>query len=568
MNSPTSQAANISPTPTPGGADGSGRGQHHTEAHDLHALGGVLAAAIRIVASFTLLSRLTGLVRDVLTARIFGDTGVGSAFNAAFQIPNVFRRLFGEGALSAAFLPEYTTLRKTDAGASDQLASLTLRALAVVTGSIVLLVEVALLAVLLIGAPDPERTLSLRLMMLMLPMMPMVCTTAILGGVLQARGRFGPPAAAPLILNLAMIGAALVPFVWRTESREQSAYLVGGAAILASILQIVWSLAALRGLVRWTRVTTGARDAAARVLKRFVPVLLGLGTLQLNTMMDTLIAMWPIWVGPTMFGFAVTLDDASNSILSYTARLYQFPLGVFGIAVATAVFPLLSRTAAHSLAFVDVLRRGVRLSLFIGIPASIGLIVVREDLVRTMFPGFSLQGLERSALAVACYAPAVWAYSLNHVLTRAFYAKGDTTTPMRVAVAMVGCNFLLNLSLIWPLRESGLALSTGVCAVAQAFIVAGLAKSRLGADVFDGATVKAACRIALVAALMGGAVWLTIRVWPAPSGWWGHFVRLSAATGLGGFSYGVLAFVIRLEELRWLLRRGPAGSAAESMILE
>ncbi|MBN8597489.1 MAG: murein biosynthesis integral membrane protein MurJ [Planctomycetes bacterium] len=564
MKQPAMNAENTQVNPNPVAADA----PNAQSPHDMHALGGVLAAAIRVVASLTLVSRLTGLVRDVLTAGLFGDTGVGSAFNAAFQIPNVFRRLFGEGALSAAFLPEYTTLRQTSKDAADQLASLTLRALTLTTALIVVVAELALLGVLFFGNNNEERVLSIRLMMLMLPMMPMVCTTAILGGVLQSHGKFGPPAAAPVILNIMMIAAAFIPLIWKGIPKETSAYLVGTAAVIASVLQIAWSVAALRGLVRWTRVTTAARDSAKRVLGRFIPVLLGLGTLQLNTMMDTLIAMWPMLVGPTIFGIAVTLDDSSNSILSYTSRLYQFPLGVFGIAVATAVFPLLSRTAGHSVAFVDVLRRGVRLSLFIGVPASIGLVLVRDDLVHTMFWRFSAEGLERSALVVACFAPAVWAYSLNHVLTRAFYARGDTVTPMRVAVAMVGANFTLNLILIWFLREAGLALSTGICSVAQALIVAWIARTKLEASVFDRATLVGAAKILAVAVLMGLAVWATVHWWPAPTNWRMHFTRLAAATLVGGTSYGILAFAVRLEELRWLVRRAPAGVKMESMMSE
>ncbi|MGH7244221.1 MAG: murein biosynthesis integral membrane protein MurJ [Phycisphaerales bacterium] len=566
----TGPTANLSGTPSTSVTDAPAgmKDSAPDQAHDMHALGGVLAAAIRIVASLTLVSRLTGLVRDVLTAGLFGDTAVGSAFNAGFQIPNIFRRLFGEGALSAAFLPEYTTLRKNSPDAADQLASLTLRALTLTTALIVVVVELALMGVLFWGNNSPDLVLSIRLVMLMLPMMPMVCTTAILGGVLQSHGKFGPPAAAPVILNVMMIAAAFVPLIWKGIPKETSAYLVGASAVAASILQIVWSVVALRGLVRWTRLTSAARDSAKRVLGRFLPVLLGLGTLQLNTMMDTLIAMWPFWVGTTVFGHEVTLDKSSNSILSYASRLYQFPLGVFGIAVATAVFPLLSKTAGHSVAFVDVLRRGVRLSLFIGIPASIGLVVVREDLVRTMFWRFTPEGIDRSALVVACFAPAVWAYSLNHVLTRAFYARGDTVTPMRVAVTMVGANLTLNLILIWYLREAGLALSTGLCAMAQALIVAWVARTKLQANVFDRATLIASAKILVVSFLMGAAVWATVEFWPTPTNWRTSFLRLSIATIVGGLGYGVLTFVCRLEELRWLVRRAPAGVKMESMMAE
>ncbi|HEX8877321.1 MAG TPA: murein biosynthesis integral membrane protein MurJ [Phycisphaerales bacterium] len=537
-----------------------------------HAFGGVLAAAIRVVASFTLLSRFTGLARDLLTARLFGDTAVGSAFNAAFQIPNVFRRLFGEGALSAAFLPEYTTLKREAPDAADQLASLVMRLLTLVTGIIVLVIEAGLLVALLLNLDHPDRALSLRLMMLMLPMMPMVCTTAILGGMLQSHGRFGPSAAAPVILNLVMIAAALVPMLWPGVSVQTGAYLVGAGAVLASVLQIAWSLHALRGRVRWTRATADARDAGRRVLSRFVPVVVGLGTLQLNTWIDTLIAMWPIWIGPTMFGLVLTLDDSSNSILSYTSRLYQFPLGVFGIAVATAVFPLLSRTAKDPAAFQDVLQRGVRLSLFIGIPASVGLVLVREDLVRTMFGTFSAEGLSRSALVVACYAPAVWAYSLNHVLTRAFYARGDTKTPMRIAVAMVAINLALNLTLIWWLREAGLALATGSCAMIQAIVVGVVAARRLHVRILDRALIQGVLKLCLLAVLMGLAVaasnWLFTAAGMIDGRWRSHFLRLLVATAVGAGTYAAAAFVFRAAELRWLLQRGPKGAGAEEMVLD
>jgi putative peptidoglycan lipid II flippase len=537
-----------------------------------HAFGGVLAAAIRVVASFTLLSRFTGLARDLLTARLFGDTAVGSAFNAAFQIPNVFRRLFGEGALSAAFLPEYTTLKREAPDAANQLASLVLRLLTLVTGGIVLVVELGLLVALLLNLDHPERALSLKLMMLMLPMMPMVCTTAILGGMLQSHGRFGPSAAAPVILNLVMIAAAAIPWFAPGVNKEQASYLVGIAAVLASILQIAWSLHALRGKVRWTRLTADARDSSKRVLSRFLPVVVGLGTLQLNTWIDTLIAMWPIWIGTTMFGFALTLDESSNSILSYTSRLYQFPLGVFGIAVATAVFPLLSRTAKDGLAFEDVLKRGIRLSLFIGIPASVGLVLVRDDLVRTMFGTFSAEGFSRSALVVACYAPAVWAYSLNHVLTRAFYAKGDTTTPMRIAVAMVAINLVLNLTLIWWLREAGLALATGICAVLQALVVAYVATRKLNVHILDRPLVTGIVKICFVAAVMGACVaasnWLFTSQGLVNGHWWSHFLRLLCATAVGMFSYAAAAFILRAAELRWLLQRAPKGASAEEMVLD
>jgi putative peptidoglycan lipid II flippase len=254
-----------------------------------------LAGAVRVVASLTLLSRFTGLARDAVTAHLFGNTALGSAFRAGYAIPNLFRRLFGEGALSAAFLPEYTQLVKLDPTAANRLGSLIVWLLTLVTGLITVLLELALLLVLALAPGDDARTLSLQLVMLMLPMMPMVCLTAILGGMLQVHGRFGPPAAAPILLNVFQIAAGALQFLPLGLTPRALASVVGAAAVVASVAQIGWSLHALRGKVAWTRTFTGVRAHAMRVLAKFLPVVLGLGTLQLNTMLDTLIAMWPIW---------------------------------------------------------------------------------------------------------------------------------------------------------------------------------------------------------------------------------------------------------------------------------
>ncbi|MBS0196035.1 MAG: murein biosynthesis integral membrane protein MurJ [Planctomycetes bacterium] len=534
---------------------------------DRHA--GTLAAAVRVVSGLTLLSRFAGLARDVVTARIFGDAVLGSAFRAAYALPNLFRRLFGEGALSAAFLPEYTQLRRDEPRVADELATLTIRVLTLVTGGLTLVLELVLLAILLIAPKDESRGLSLQLMMLMLPMMPMVCITAIMGGMLQAHGRFGPPAAAPIILNIFQIAAGVAFYLgWMTD-KVNTAYLVGIAAVAASVVQIVWSWWALRGLVRWGRAGADAVRHGRKVLGRFVPAMLGLGTLQLNTMMDMVIAMWPVWVGPMMFGHAVSLDKSSNSILNYTQSLYQFPLGVFGLAVATAVFPMLSRATNDPAEFAMVLRRGLRLSLFIGLPATAGLMLVRHDLVYVIFSGgksgFSADGVERAAAVLMGFSPGVWAYSLNHVLTRAFYAKHDTHTPMRVAVAMVGLNLTLNLVLMWPLREAGLAWATAIASFAQLTCLMVLCRTRLHVAPMDRETILAFARIALAVIVMSLGVWATMHYWPAAERWWPRLVRLAASVLAGAVTFAVAAAVMRMPEVRWLMARGGRGGGGDAM---
>jgi putative peptidoglycan lipid II flippase len=547
-----------SPTPTPpAGPD----------------LGGALAGAIRVVFGFTLLSRFAGLAREVLTARVLGDTIYGSAFAAAFIVPNLFRRLFGEGALSAAFLPEYTRLSKSDPDLAARLASVVVAALTLVTGTLTLILMGILLGCLWGGVGGPDSALSIKLTMVMLPMMPMVCITAILGGMLQSHGRFAAPAAAPILLNVFMIAGALTHFFLPASTvdlaREQAAYWIAIGAVVASVAQIVWSLAALRPVVRWTRVVSGVSESSRTVLRRFGPVAIGLGALQLSTLADQVIAMWPIWVGPTMFGHPVPLDESSNAILSNTSRFYQFPLGVFGLAVATAVFPLLSRTADNPAQFADMLRRGIRVSLLIGLPASIGLWAVAPDLTAVMLEGgslaFSAEGVDRAAAVLVGFAPAVWAFSLNNVLTRAFYARGDTRTPMTISLISVAVSLGLNFALIWPLREAGLAWATAISGGVQ-FLLLVFALKRRGLWVFDAPTFRGCLRIAMAAAGMTIALVALRMVMPSPTTWSEHAGRLAALVAAGAGSFGVLALLARLPELRWLAAKAPPGGVGAAFM--
>ncbi len=507
----------------------------------------------------TLVSRVLGLVRDVVTVRVFGDTFVGSAFAAAFAVPNMFRRLFGEGALSAAFLPEYTRLADGDPKKADAFASLTIGLLALVTGVLTLVIELALLGVVLASGDDPERAYSLKLVMVMLPFMPVICVAAILGGMLQSHGRFGPWAAAPILLNLCIIGAAVPYFVVEGADPAAWAYPIGIAAVLSAVLQVGWSMWALRRTVRWTTGVSEAKREAKLMLLRMVPVIIGLGTLQLNAFMDTLIAMYPNWVGDTVFGYDYPLDESSNAVLFYAQRLYQFPLGVFGIAVATAAFPALSRVAGDSVRFGEMLTRGMRLSLFIGVPASVGLLVVGEPLIRVLYSGggegFSDAGVARASAVLSGYALAVWAYSLNQLLTRAFYARGDTRTPMTVALGMVGVNVALNCVLIWWLREAGLAWSTAVCAVGQTALLVWMANRKMDGGLRLGALVRPVLLIVAGSGAMGLCVW-GVRLGVDSGESWGHgLLAVGMMTITGAVVYGLWSIWTKMDELGWLIAK-------------
>lgn len=252
--------------------------------------------------------------------------------------------------------------------------------------------------------------------------------------------------------------------------------------------------------------------------------------------------------------------------LSWAQRLYEFPLGVFGIAVATAIFPALSRLSADDAAFADTLRRGVRLVLFIGLPASAGLMLVATPLAATILQGsaFTAEDSRETAWILLGYAPAVWAYSLNQVLVRGFYAKGDSMAPVRIAMGLVGLNLLLNVILIWtPLRTAGLAWSTAICAMLQSlWLLAALSRRMGGRDagtrILDRSVGASALRSLAVAAAMATVVgalaaWLPSAI-PAAE-WSGAFATLLVLVLVGGAVVFAVARALRMPELAWAIGR-------------
>ena len=545
-----------------------------------------VARDARTVASLTLVSRVLGLVRDLATVRLFGDTVVGSAFAAALAIPNMFRRLFGEGALSAAFLPEYAALSRDDPRRADALATLVVAMLALVTGTITIVIELVLLAILLASGDDPDRTLSLRLIIITLPFMPLVCIAAILGGVLQTHGRFAPWAAAPIVLNVCILVVAGVAFFGTdtllggaTLRPETWAAWIGVAVVVSGVLQVLWAVLALRGVFAFSWNPGAVWGRTRTMLARMGPAIIGLGSLQLNTLADTVLAMWPNLIGPTMLGHPVPMDEASNSVLFYAQRLYQFPLGVFGIAIATAVFPRLAREAATPEQFVATMREGLRLSWFVTLPATVGLVLIAPDLVALLFggdpsaegelgTGFSQSGVDRATAVLVAYGAAVWAYSLNQVWTRSFYARGDTSTPMRVALGFVVVNIALNFVLIWPFRELGLAISTAICASAQCLTLGWLAQRSVLAPILDTSTVKPFLSTLASGAVLGatvlGVLLLTDWLWNRyridnvgdrmPT--WLLAARVGGVVLLGGAVHIIYARWTRAPELGWIFARG------------
>ena len=520
------------------------------------------------VTVLTVLSRFGGLAREACFGRLIGVSDAASAFGFAFLVPNLFRRLFGEGALSAALVPEQTRLEEKDPRAAARLAALVLARVGLFLAAIAVVGELVIAFI-----PSSGDDLGLELLAITLPYMPLVCLTAVAGAVLQVRGRFAPAAAAPVLLNLSLVIAVFIAW-WRGDGTVDGSTIgiVGWGVVFAGVAQAIWTLWEVRrtspveeaNALADRRAARRARFGFRRVVFQALPMILGLGVLQLNTFLDGLIASWPTIVGPTILGHPYPLQDTAMATLGYAQRLYEFPLGVFGIAVATAIFPQLTRERDDVSRFAATLRRGLRLAMFIGLPASLGIAVVRRSFVAVVYEGmaFDARDVEIVAFVLLGYAVAIWSYSINHILVRAFYARREPMTPVRIAIGMVLLNLTLNLTLVFttPLGVAGLAWSTAGCAIIQTMILGRVLASRSG-TLADRLVVGSILKTVACTAAMLVAVVIAMNTIPfsmIEDTWLSAFVELSSLALIGGAVFIMTARGLGMPELGWALGRDVA----------
>ncbi|MGH7200279.1 MAG: lipid II flippase MurJ, partial [Planctomycetaceae bacterium] len=313
-----------------------------------------LFAPLRLVSLLTLLSRVLGLARDVGMAVVFGGGPVMDAFSVAFRLPNLARRLFGEGALTAAFLPVFVRELEAHSGRQSawKLASAVLGLLAITLTALVLIAEALLIGLMEWGGFSAETDLLLGLTAVLLPYLIVICVAAQISAVQHALGQFAWPALLPALLNVIWI-AALAVAVWLFETDRQRIYAVAVCVMLAGVVQVLAPLPALWRLgFRFDAGWWSARRQVQEIARAMLPVVLGLSVTQLNTFADSLIA-WgfaaPLGASdatmPLPGGPAYPLDSGTASALYFGQRMYQFPLGVFGVALGTVLFPLLARHA-------------------------------------------------------------------------------------------------------------------------------------------------------------------------------------------------------------------------------
>lgn len=418
-----------------------------------------------VVGACTLASRLLGFLRDWCMGIFFAEArGISDAFLTAFAVPNLFRNLFGEGALTSSFLPVFVDERENRGDPSAaRLAGAVLGRLAAFTGALAALAMLVLLAIDAVFGLEAPLSLTLRLTAWLFPFMPLICCAAILAAMLQGMRRFALPAALSVTLNLAFLAA----FAWiyfvpcqgelsrLATAPEAGAPAPGSPAAMA--LRAMVAAVLLSGLAQvplaWLRLASlgitarptlrQTHPGLSRTMKVFVPAALGIGVVQANVFIDMILAYWLSLKAP-----------GAKTCLYFGNQLMHFPLAIFGTAVASTAFPFFARHAARGEHAALLARVGsaLRATLLLTAPAAVGLAVLADPVVRLLYQwpdlGFSHIEVYRASRAAGFYALGLPFFAAQMVLVRALYAKGDYRGPVRIATAMVGLNLLLNLTLI------------------------------------------------------------------------------------------------------------------------
>jgi len=531
----------------------------------------------RQIVVLTSLSRVLGFVRDMAYGYFFGANAMLDAWLIAFKIPNLPRRLFGEGAASASLIPVYSHELHADKKSAEQLVNTVVTVIFVILAGLVVLGEIGIWAYYAIAKPTQHDTrLILSLSSAMLPYMIFVCIAAVLGGILNVHKHFAMPAAGPIVLNLFII-CALPMAGWALKiPLRQQLFFVAAAVLISGVSQ----LAILTPPLRKSGVTIRPEwavhtDAFKKILLMMGPMVLGLTVTQINTLTDDIIA-WCLSGSPekgttfTLLGqvIAYPLHRGSVSHLYYAQRFYQLPLGIFGISLATAIFPVMSRCAAKKdyASLAKSVSHGLSATLFIALPSTIGLIAVANPLITLLLQRgqFTEKDTKMVVWPLLFYTLGLCGYFAQQVVARAFYALQDSKTPVKSAVLAVVLNFILNLTLVWFMGTGGLAASTAICSYLQVIILTILfqrwlhkqdASLSLWRDM-GGETLKTILASLYMCAAIAAAVWVSKN--------WSPLLKLIAIVPVSAGTYLISAKLMRIEMLSLLTGKKPENGKSEA----
>jgi len=420
----------------------------------------------------TMLSRVLGMVREIIYARFMGTGWIADAFIFAFMVPNLFRRLLGEGALTAAFIPIFKEKEiKESEEEMWRAANAVLSGLIIAACAVIGVVMLGISVYLALGNPTGSSRLMLELMRFMFPYLLLVCVAAVFMGMLNARGHFFIPAMGATMLNVVMIGFTLWVAPRMGAQLDQQIFGLAIGVLVAGLAQMLFQWPTLRAEgFRWKWVSPFGNDTVKLVVERMIPGMLGVAAFQLNIFFTQ--------------GIAKFYDDSILSSFNYGVRLMELPQGVFGISIATFLLPTLTQFVAEKKfpEFRSTLREGMGLLIFVNGLAAVQMMVLAEPIVRLLFEGgkFTEVSTFTSSRAVLGLAPGLVAFSMVNILARAFYATGDTKTPMHISIVCLVLNILITLALIFRFRELGLGIANSITATLNAGLLIYALRKRIG----------------------------------------------------------------------------------------
>ena len=467
-----------------------------------------------VVGGCTMLSRVLGLVRDIVIAHFVGASASADAFFVAFKIPNFLRRLFAEGAFAQAFVPVLSEYQ----GKRDQAA---IKSLVDHVSGTLGLTLVMLTAIGIVAAPlltmlfapgfvqfEEKMALTSDLLRLTFPYLLLISLVAFAGSVLNSYGRFAVPAFTPVFLNLSLIGCAL----FMAPLLDNPVMALGWGVLIAGAVQLLFQLPFLARLHLLPRPRVDRKHEGVRqIIKLMIPALFGVSVSQINLLLDTVLASF--------------LQTGSVSWLYYSDRLVELPLGIFGIAIATVILPSLSRqhVSESSEKFRATLDWALKLVCLLAVPAALALFVLAEPLIMTLFQygAMTANDVTMAAMSLRAYSVGLLAFMLIKVLAPGYYSRQDTRTPVKIGMWAMAANMVLNLILIWPLQHAGLALATSISAFMNAGLLfaglyrLGVYRPLAGWGVLGLRLLLANAAMVVVILWLGSAVdsWLEWSVW-------------------------------------------------------
>ncbi len=514
------------------------------------------------VSLFTLLSRVTGLMRELLIAATFGASAMTDAFNVAFRIPNLLRRLFGEGAFSQAFVPVLaaTKAREGDAATRDLITRVATVLFWILLATCVLGVVAAPLLVWLMASGLPTKGLDAATVMtrIMFPYIAFMSLCALASGVLNTYKRFAVPAFTPVLLNVAMIAAAWLGAPWFKTLGIEPMYAVAVGVMLGGVLQLgvqIWAvrrIAALQNTAsqgtagmawRWVDIRAAWTDAGTQnILSLMLPALLGVSVAQISLLINTQIASH--------------LSVGSVSWLGYADRLMEFPTAMLGVALGVVLIPALSAANAKkdTLAYSRLLDWGLRLVIVLSVPCAVALGVFAKPLVASLYHygAFTANDAQQVTLALASYGVGLLGLVAIKVLAPGYYASQNIKTPVKIAIAVLVITQLLNLVFVPLFAHAGLALSIGVGALINAlWLLLGLMRSKVYQPLAGWSKLLA--KVAIASALLGVALlWLSNNLpwleWRAmPYGASQRILSLFGIITLSGLAYFAMLTLMGLN---------------------